>query len=40
VRELAQEVVSILWEAQEGYQHDMTIGNGGSHHREERSWWA
>jgi len=40
VRELAQEAVSILWEAQEGYQHDMTIGNGGSHHREERSWWA
>ena len=40
VRELAQEAVSILWEAQEGYQHDMTIGNGGSHHREERSWWV
>jgi hypothetical protein len=40
VRELAQEAVSTLWEAQKGYQHDMTIGNGGSHHREERSWWA
>jgi hypothetical protein len=30
VRELAQEAVSILWEAQKGYQHDMTIGNGGT----------
>ena len=40
MRELAQEAVSILWEAQEGHQHEMTIGNGGSHHREERSWWV
>ena len=40
MRELAQEAVSILWEAQAGHQHDMTIGNGGSHHRAERSWWA
>ena len=40
VRQLAQETVNILWEAQEGYQHDMTICNGGSHHREERSWWS
>ena len=40
MRELAQEAVSILWEAQAGHQHDMTIGNGGSHHRAERSWWT
>jgi hypothetical protein len=33
MRKMAQEAVNILWETQEGY-------NGGSQHREERSWWA
>ena len=27
MRQMAQEAVNILWETQEGYQHDMTIGN-------------
>ena len=40
MRQMAQEAVNVLWETQEGYQHDMTIGNGGSQHCEERSWWA
>jgi hypothetical protein len=29
-----------MWEGQAGHQHAMTIGNAGSQHREERSWWA
>jgi hypothetical protein len=29
-----------MYEGQAGHQHAMTIGNAGSQHREERSWWA
>ncbi len=40
LRQLLLEVVNILWEEQEGHRHAMTIGNTGSHHGGERSWWA
>jgi hypothetical protein len=33
-------VVEILWEEQKGHKHAMTIGNAGSQHRGECSWWA
>jgi hypothetical protein len=39
-RQLLLEAVRILWEEQEGHRHAMTIGNEGSHHGGERSWWA
>ena len=40
LRQLLLEAVNILWEEQEGHRHAMTIGNVGSHHGGERSWWA
>jgi hypothetical protein len=40
LRQLSLEAVNILWEEQEGHRHAMTIGNAGSHHGGERSWWA
>ena len=40
LRQLAQEAVNILWEEQEGHPHAMTIGNAGSQHGGECSWWA
>jgi len=40
LRQLSLEAVNILWEEQEGHRHAMTIGNAGSQHGGERSWWA
>ena len=40
LRQLSQEAVNILWEEQEGHRHAMTIGNAGSQHGGECSWWA
>jgi hypothetical protein len=40
LRQMAKDAVDILWEGQAGHQHVMTIGNAGSHHRGECSWWA
>jgi hypothetical protein len=40
LRHIAQAAVDIMWEGQAGHHHAMTIGNAGSQHREERSWWA
>jgi hypothetical protein len=40
LRQLTTEVVKILWEGQKGHRHAMTIGNAGSQHRGEYSWWA
>jgi hypothetical protein len=37
---MAHDAVDILWEGQAGHQHVMTIGNAGSQHRGECSWWA
>jgi hypothetical protein len=37
---IAQEVVGIFWEGQDGSQHKMTIGNAGIQHRDECSWWT
>ena len=40
LRQLSLEAVNILWEEQEGHRLAMTIGNAGSQHGGERSWWA
>jgi len=40
LRHIAQDAANIVWEGQPGHKHAMTIGNTGSQHREERSWWA
>ena len=40
LRQMATDVVKILWEGQKGHKHAMTIGNAGSQHRGECSWWA
>jgi hypothetical protein len=40
LRQMAHDAVDILWEGQAGHQHVMTIGNAGSQHRGECSWWA
>jgi hypothetical protein len=40
LQHIAQDTVDIMWEGQAGHQHAMTIGNAGSQHREEHSWWA
>jgi hypothetical protein len=37
---MAHDAVDILWEGQAGHKHVMTIGNSGSQHRGECSWWA
>jgi hypothetical protein len=40
LRPIAHDAAEILWERQEGHDHVMTIGNAGSQHRSECSWWA
>jgi hypothetical protein len=40
LRQIAHDTADILWERQEGHEHVMTIGNAGSQHRCECSWWA
>jgi hypothetical protein len=40
LRQMATDVVKILWEGRKGHRHAMTIGNAGSQHRGEYSWWA
>jgi hypothetical protein len=40
LRQIAHDTADILWERQEGHEHVMTIGNAGSQHCGECSWWA
>jgi hypothetical protein len=40
LRHIAQDTANIVWDGQPGHKHVMTIGNTGSQHREEHSWWA